>query len=420
MRVPLVALCLAGSLAAAAGADAQILVDPTGVNVGSQGATTAFLTFGGLAGYRPAEAMWCGELVPAAPAIGLRCDPATIFGLLPARYDRSQASGAGALTDVMSVPASVARRAYQAAVAGHSSEFFYVRHFMKAGAPDQFVAVTCRLTAGGARVPLSLVDVELTFDAETPILEVVPGQRMPAVSAHLAYTGSGRLQGRWEIVLPGQEVPSPADLLTEATLPIDARGSQRRYTELGRFDVQLPPTGRATLAGPDPARLPTGVDGQYLLLFRVEATDDKEADSNLSAVGAGSGVVHAGGVAGFPMPVLRYVVGHAASGTAAPVSTSEVSPPDAAVFAAGDAIDLAWPATADARYYRIEMLSGGKLVHAAYVKAGAATYRVPPFVADKAAGQPLTWRIVAVADGGTETTVTSWRRLTIRPGSTSR
>ena len=59
---------------------AQIRVNPNGVNVNAQGATTVFLTFGGLSGYVAAEAFWCGELVPATPAIGLRCDPGTIFG----------------------------------------------------------------------------------------------------------------------------------------------------------------------------------------------------------------------------------------------------------------------------------------------------------------------------------------------------
>ncbi len=45
------------------------------------------------------------------------------------------------------------------------------------------------------------------------------------------------------------------------------------------------------------------------MLLRIEASDDKEGDSDLSAVGAGSGVVHSGAVAGFPLPTLRYFVG---------------------------------------------------------------------------------------------------------------
>ena len=166
--------------------------------------------------------------------------------------------------------------------------------------------VTCRLTAGGAGVPLSLVDVRLAFEVETPILSVRPGETLPRLSAAITYTGTGRLKGRWEVVLPGQDMPQPEDLLTEATLPVEQRGTQRRYTELERFNVFLPPVGRATLPGPEPARLPTGVDGQYFVLLRVEASDDKFGDSVLSNVGAGPGVAHSGAVAGFPMPMLRY------------------------------------------------------------------------------------------------------------------
>ena len=160
-------------------ASAQIRVNPTGVNVSTQTATTVFLTYGGLAGYTPVEAIWCGALIPAAPGIGQRCHPATIYGALPVRYDVSTASGLGALTDVMSVPVSVARRAFQDAEAGQSSEFFYVRRFTRPGAPDQFVAVTCRLSGGGARTPLSLVDVQLAFGVDTPVVstsyQVQPG-----------------------------------------------------------------------------------------------------------------------------------------------------------------------------------------------------------------------------------------------------
>jgi hypothetical protein len=41
----------------------------------------------------------------------------------------------------------------------------------------------------------------------------------------------------------------------------------------------------------------------------VEASDDRENISNLSAVGAGAGVAPGGAAAGFLLPVLRYVVG---------------------------------------------------------------------------------------------------------------
>ena len=60
----LLSLCLWWFTGAAALAQ-NIRVDPVGVNVNSTGATTVFLTFGGIANYRPAEATWCGALIPA-------------------------------------------------------------------------------------------------------------------------------------------------------------------------------------------------------------------------------------------------------------------------------------------------------------------------------------------------------------------
>src|SRR5262249_27367775 len=148
-------------------AQQQIKVNPTSMNVYSQGATTVFLTYGNLGDYRPADTAWCGDVEPATPDIGLKCAPGTIYGSLPGRFNISRLSGNNGYTDVVSVPASVARKAYQAAAAGESSEFYYVRRFVNpAGGPDQFVAVTMRLSGNGAGVPFSLTDVQLSFSSK--------------------------------------------------------------------------------------------------------------------------------------------------------------------------------------------------------------------------------------------------------------
>src|SRR3990172_9551048 len=91
-----------------------IRVNPTALNINAQGGSVAFLTFGGLTDQVPADACWCSEVTPADPDIGQKCDPATILGCLPARFDQSVHSGTGGFTDIMSIPPSVARRAYQA------------------------------------------------------------------------------------------------------------------------------------------------------------------------------------------------------------------------------------------------------------------------------------------------------------------
>jgi hypothetical protein len=399
-------------------AAAQIRVDPVGVNVNTQGATTVFLTFGGLRpDQTPVEAFWCGELVPApAPAIGLQCDPATLFGQLPIRYDRSQVQGP-AFSDIMSIPPSVSRRAYQAAVEGQNSAYFYVRRFVSAsGAPDEFVAVTCRLSSGGARTPFALTDVEITFDVETPILYLRPGEIPPAFTGEIAYNGTGRLEGRWEIVVPGEDPPEDRDLLTEATLPPEERGTQRRFTQITRFDEYLPPTGRFTLPGPDPSRLPTDAEGSYLILLRIEASDDREAESSRESVGAGDGVVRAGAVAGFPMPVLRYVVTRGGGSELAerigPAKVAMLEPIEGATARPGEPVDFRWQEDAQASYYRLEVMdTEDRSILAASLPAGVLDYRSPPWLAERAPGGTVRWRIVALDLGGDPIRQTEWREL---------
>lgn len=399
-------------------AAAQIRVDPLGVNVNTQGATSVFLTFGGLRpDQTPVEAFWCGELIPApAPAIGLQCDPATLFGQLPIRYDLSQIQGA-AFSDIMSIPPSVSRRAYQAAVEGQNSAYFYVRRFVSAtGGPDEFVAVTCRLSSGGARTPFALTNVEIKFDLETPILYLRPGETPPALEADIAYNGTGRLQGRWEIVLPGEDPPDARDLLTEATLPPEEQGTQRRFTQITRFDEYLPPSGRFTLPGPDPTRLPTDAEGSYLILLRIEAWDDKEAESNRESAGAGDGVVRAGAVAGFPMPTLRYVITRGGGSELAerigPTEVAPLEPIEGATAHPGEPVAFRWKEDARAFYYRLEVMdTEGQSILAAVLPAGVLDYRSPPWLAERAPGGSVRWRVVALDRGGEPIRQTDWREL---------
>jgi hypothetical protein len=401
---------------------AQVRVNPTGVNVNTQGATTVFLTYGGLRNQIPIEAFWCGALIPAAPARGSRCNPATIFGQLPIRYNQSQLSS-GVLSDVMSIPPSVSRRAYQDAERGNTSSFYYVRRFVStAGGPDEYVAVTCRLAGGGARVPFSLTDVDVRFDANTPVLFVEPDATVPPLAADIAFNGSGRLHGRWEVVLPGDELPEPEDLLTEATLPPEARGSQRRYTQLGRFSVFLQPTGCVVLPGPDVSRIPTAVPGTYLILLRIEATDDKDGDSDRSAVGAGLGVVHSGAVAGFPLPVLRYVVGAAAGEVSSGQTGNELAlvlPREGATVSRDSALTVSWIGDRRAAFYRVEFeTSDGLRVFAAIAPPGAVTYQAPPFLFERAAGKTMRWTVVALDFNGRELRRSRWRTITPSAGTT--
>ena len=410
---------IAALLAATPAVAGPVRVNPTGVNVSTVGATTVFLTFGGLANQRPAEAFWCGALISAAPAVGQRCDPARIFGQLPVRFDQSTASGSSGFTDIMSIPASVARRAFEDARSGSTSSFFYVRRFVSLiGGPDEFVVVTCRMAGGGVRVPFSLTDVRLSFEGKPTVQFVQPGASPPAISAEVTYTGTGRLRGRWEVVRPGQPVPEERDLLSEAALPIEERGSQQRYTEVQRLDVFLPPTGKAVIPGPDVHRIPTDLEGQYLLLLRIEATDDKAADSDLAAVGAGATVVHSGGVAGFALPVLRYVVGSTPPAAVHAGGVTLLTPGETSSVSAGGHLDLTWRDDAAAALYRVEMQSStGELIGAALVPPGKGVYRVPPFIKEKVTDRRIRWRVVALDPQGSAVGASVWRSVSFVEGS---
>lgn len=402
-------------------ASAQVRVNPTGVSLSDMSATTVFLTYGGLKNQRSSEGVWCGELVPAAPAIGSKCDPATVYGRLPARYDLS-VLGTGLFTDVMSVPASVARAAYQAAVRGATSTFFYVRRFeSSSGGPDEYVAVTCRLTGGGARVPFSLTDVRLQFGGDDALPFVSPGESPPPVSARLTYTGTGRLVGRWEIVLPGEDPPSAHDLLTDASLPLVERGSQRVFTQLERFNLFLPPDGRVTLPGPDVRRLPTMAEGSYQILLRIEASDDREADSDLGLAGAGAGIVHSGGVAGFPLPVLRYIV--AGAGARTPVDSLArlrlLGPIDGFALAPDAPLSVLWlpGAGAAADFYRVDFETAeGTPLSSALLPRAARRYDAPSWLGARAGGHAIRWRVTGLSADGSRIATSAWRTLT--PGPT--
>lgn len=412
--------------AQAVGRPVTIQVNPSTVRVNAQGATTVFLTFGGLAEYVPVEAAWCGKLVSAAPAVGLRCDPATIASQSRATVNGAAVVG-GRFTEAMSVAPAISRQAYQATVAGQlPGYFYYVRRFAstaasKAPLPDQYVAVLCQLSAsGGVGVPFTLTNVTVRSDLDAPVLFVQTGATLSPLRAELQYTGTGRLRGRWEIVLPGVEWPSARDLLTEGSLPVQERGLQRRYTELERFNVLLSPNGRYTLPGPNPQRLPTAVDGTYLVLLRIEASDDKASDTNLGAFAAPGGAVHNGASAGFPMPTLRYVVGKTGSGLAATQSRRRVPlllPRDGASVAPDAGLTLSWGEERGAKNYRVELerTADGTSVLAAIVGQGARAYDVPPFVRAGVTDGKVRWRVIALDESAREIRYSEWRSLRFIP-----
>lgn len=406
-------LLLVPALAAAQVGAPGVRVAPASVTVNSQGPTTSILTYSGVGAYTPAEGTWCAKLSPVLDR-GVRCDAATIYGQTP-RPTRA-VSAAGTFTDVMSVSASVAQRAYEAAIAGGSPRFYFVRRFeapamTKVPGVDQYVVVALLLGGNGASAPFALTNVRLRVDPDAPVQFVKRGTEPSPMTAEIAYTGSGRLRGRWEIVMPGETRPTARDLMTEGSLPSTERGLQRRYREIERFNVLLLPNGRFTLPGPDPSRLPTTLDGSYTILLRVETSDD--ARSDLRVAGSET-VVHNGASAGFPMPTLRYIVG----ATGARVAPSRIPqnvrlrlPISGATVAPDAALTLSWTDVAAAARYRVEIesVASGVTLLSAIVASGVGRYAVPPFAMP--ASGPARWRVTTLDAAGRETGRSEWRRV---------
>lgn len=396
---------------------ATIKRNPVGASVNPDGATTVFITFGALpAGTVPGEALWCGEVAPAGGAeLGNKCVPGTIFGRLPARFDRSALQGGGVFTDIMAIPASVARRALQSAQAGHSSNFFYVRQFLDTtgGGANQYITVTCEMVGSGASVPLSLNDVRLYFEghADEFIYAARRGEAPPPVKADIVYNGTGRLRGRWEIVFPGETLPTDKDLMTEGSLTQAERLSQQKYALIERFDEFLPPTGKYTLKGPDPKRIPTSVAGLHTLLLRVETSNDNAGNVDLALAGAGVGIEHHGAVANFPIPILRYTVA-AGEAEGAGQGITALTPGMDQELSPTDELKFEWSSVAGAAVYRLVIQDSGKKQIMSAVTRGASPRYVAPFGIKKSAPDGLLqWQVTAVDKKGREIAQTGWMRV---------
>jgi hypothetical protein len=148
------------------------------------------------------------------------------------------------------------------------------------------------------------------------------------------------------------------------------------------------------------------------VLLRVEATDDKEADSDLSALGVGAGVVHSGAVAGFPIPVLRYFVGSGQAG--APLPLRLLTPTENALAAAGQPIDFNWTQASGAALYQLEIADqSGLVILSALLQPLTLNYRAPSWLLGTAAGAGLQWRVSALDQAGAKIVGTPWRRLRI-------
>ena len=272
------------------------------------------------------------------------------------------------------------------------------------GGIDEFVTVTCRLASGGARVPLGITSVQYQLANNQPVQPIGSGETLPRFGANITFNGTGRLNGRWEVVLPGDPPPSQRDLLTEATLPLEERGLQRRYRVLEQFDLFLQPTGKIFLPGPDPAKLVPGSTGLHQILLRVEATNEIEGRSSLDG---DSNFIPSGGAAGFALPIFRYTI--------LPPSPkiALLSPTANAQLTNGQQLRFSWQGVRGVSGYKLEVQQSDRLIFSALLGATTTSYTAPPWLKQRA-GQALDWKIKALKSDGSVLLESETRNLKLK------
>ena len=295
-------------------ARAALNVSPPTVNLDPTGPTTFVIRFfedDPDTTFTTTEAFFCTAIAIGSPG---NCAIGSVLGRLAPALDRgSTSSRVRAITDVVTVPYSVVRRARVQAL----GSFLYVRSFTRIGPGDVtdvvVIGVLLRLIGGPASSPLSLTRVDvfgeeperrrvrfITFDRDN--LET------GSIKADITYTGVGLLTGWWEVRTPADPPVRELDRFPEASLSQAERVQQRTFRRVQRVRVQLPATGRTTLDGPRYAELPADVPGVYEVLLRIDVVRDPQARETLAVPGEPAELFF-GATAGFALPTVEYRVG---------------------------------------------------------------------------------------------------------------
>lgn len=295
---------------------AGIVRDPIGVNVSAAKPMSLTVRFADTNGgeFTTTQALFCYRQLENG-----QCDPTAILGRLPTNRDRgSTTQPTSSITDVMTIPYSVIRSAVVRAQQVDFSDFYYVRRFtplpgvdLGAGpGVDVYQKVTCHL-AGPATVPLSLASVQVYGTDENGgnpnKLIRLSEANLPTgqVKARVSHTGTGILEGWWEVRRPGDPALRDIDLLPEAALPDDQRGLQQHFARIKRFRVRATSTGEVTINGPKYSELPRDVSGRHEILLRFDATLGRENRARLNVPGERLNLF-SGAVAGFKIKPLEY------------------------------------------------------------------------------------------------------------------
>ena len=379
-------------------------------NVSSDLAQTLSYSFtGNSTVVTPGDGTFCFDLIGALPSgstvTGNPCASGSEFARHPTVVSAFQYTRVGgfvrSVRETIRVPSAVSRFARE----NNRARYYFVRNFL----PNQYAIVAIELLGNVANQPIALTDMRMYFKqgGEQPIVFLKRGSALPPIEAKINFTGSGWLRGAWEIVQPGDVEPTESDLTTDASLPLQQRGLQRRYTVVGSFQQYLAAVGQATLTPPDLSRFPVTVDGGYRVLLRIFADP---------AIGAEGDARLASGSAGFALPTARYFVGsfasHGAKSTL-PAMTINRPAPDH-TFSATESVSFGWKASTDAAVYLLEAVDfTGRVVAAAQVPASTvelnSAYTAPQPWRTQAAKGATRWRVTAYGRDGEALARSEWR-----------
>jgi hypothetical protein len=122
------------------------------------------------------------------------------------------------------------------------------------------------------------------------------------------------------------------------------------------------------------------------------------------------GLVHSGGVAGFPIPPLRYQVGGVGAVGVTGAGLRLLHPLPGATLDPAASLRFAWTASPGAVLYRLEVESaGGESILEAIRTVETLDYDAPDWLAQQLSGAAFRWRVVALGASGTVVTTTPWR-----------
>ncbi len=160
--------------------------------------------------------------------------------------------------------------------------------------------------------------------------------------------------------------------------------------------------------------MPILAEGQYILLLRIEATDDKESDSDLAVLSVGNGIVHSGAVAGFPIPTLKFFV----TGKNEKIVWEEnalVRLSESLSVKPNAPLIFNWKKLSGAAVYRLEILDEqSKAVLSAVLLSPVTSYRAPSWFWTRFRDRKnLAWRVAAINESGNIISQSKSQRLVI-------